>query len=414
MNAVGFQHQIYQLIQAFPSCSVVNADGALLASNDQRTEILTTTRLVAFQIIKKYLNPKPHDLFVMNDPENGGYSLSKLIFVAAIDPNLYLIWDDNCSLIDFKIPPTPLFEKSKKNEFVWKALIESNENSKELAAFFENEKAKIDVLASQSLLVKNLSQLKLQTLWLKATQEVFEHQFSNKAMGSFDCQYKTPTNQLIKLKFTSEERQNIKLISLDFTNSSLATTFHTASHVIESGLVQKLIQFYQVEKYLTQSILDKIKIILPPKSIASKAHPTGQFNHEIQSACSQLCQHNLTQLNSQIRKSTASFEIDSELWLELKAKNQTFKMNFHQKNIALPCLEKLIENKSIEVKKMQKNELGFQLSFQVLQPHFDVLKVTTKLGCAKQDDLLKINDVVFLGGDHPIKTGDTISIKWTF
>ncbi|MBC7467630.1 MAG: hypothetical protein H7256_16685, partial [Bdellovibrio sp.] len=124
MSAAYYQYQLHQLIQPFTSCSLVNADGALLASNDLSREILTTTRLVAFQIVKKYLNPKPHDLFVMNDPENGGYSLSKLIFVAAIDSNLFLIWDETNNLLDFKIPPTPLYEKNVKNSFVWKALVE--------------------------------------------------------------------------------------------------------------------------------------------------------------------------------------------------------------------------------------------------------------------------------------------------
>lgn len=414
MNAATYQNQLQQLMQTFQSCSIVNAEGALLASNDQRTEILTTTRLVVFQIVKKYLNPQPKDLFVMNDPENGGYGLSKLIFVTAIDPNLFIIWDEDCYLIDFKIPPTPLYDKAKRNEFVWKALVDSHENAAQLTFFFEAQKNRIEVLAEQSSLIKSLAQSKQQALWLKATQEIFENQFSSKAMGSFECQYKTPTEQFIKLKFTSEERQNIKLISLDFTNSSLATTYHAASHVIESGLVQKLIQYYQVEKYLTQSILDKIKIILPPKSIASKAHGTGRYNHELQTACSQLCQHNLTQLNSQIRKGAAPFEIDSELWIELQAKSQNFKMNFHQKHISLPCIEGLVREKAIEVTKMQKTEHGFHVRFQILEPRFDVLKITTKLGCLKNTDNVKVNEHVIASGDHPLKVGDTVSVKWLF
>lgn len=399
---------------SFKSCSAVNADGALLASNDRTSELLTTTRLVAFQIVKRYLNPQPKDLFVMNDPENGGYSFSKLIFVAAIDANLFLIWNEPNPLIDFKIPPTPLYEKDKKNEFVWKALVDSNENAAELKEFFENEKSKIDVIAGQTSLVKNLVQPKNQALWLKATQEVFEHQFSNKALGSFDCQHKTAANQLIKLKFTAEERQNVKSISLDFTNSSPATNYHTASHVIESGLVQKLIQFYQIENYLSQSVLDKIKIILPPKSIASKAHPTGAFNHEIQSICMQLCNHNLTQLNSQIRKSSAAFEIDSELNLELKSKGRNYKLKFHQKNVRLPNFEQLIQEKLISVKKMQKTDQCFNLSFEVLQSQIEQLKVTTKLGCAKQGEVVKINDENFILNECALKPGDTVTLKWAF
>ena len=414
MSASFYQNQVYHLIEAFPSCSVVNAEGSLLVSSDQRREILTTTRLVAFQIIKKYLNPKPHDLFVMNDPENGGYSLSKLIFVAAIDPNLFLIWDENCPLIDFKIPPTPLYEKNSKNSFVWKALVESNENAAGLTKFFEHEKAKVDLASSRTALVKNLAAPKNQAQWLKATQEIFEQQFANKAHGSFECQYKTPLNQLLKLKFTAEERQNVKLISLDFTSSSLATAYHAASHVIESGLVQKLIQFYQVEKYLTQSILDKIKIILPPKSIASRAHPAGVFNHEIQSICSQLCQFNLNQLNSQLRKSTSTFEIESELGLELNSNDHQVKLLFSGKNILLTGFEQLIQNKEIEITKMQKNDQSFELAFVVLKPEIKKLKRTTLLGCTQLGDFIKVNNVGLAGTDSAIMPGDSVSIKWLF
>ena len=305
-------------------------------------------------------------------------------------------------------------KKNKKNEFVWKALVDNNENSAEMTAFFENEKNKINVLMTQTDLIRTVAQSKYQSLWLKATQEIFDHQFSNKALGSYECQHKTSTNQIIKLKFSAEERQNVKQILLDFSNSSLATTYHAASHVIESGLIQKLIQFYEVDSYLTQSILDKIKIILPPKSIASKAHATGQFNHELQSVSGQLCQHNLTQLNSQIRKSQAIFEIESELRIELKAKNQVFQMNFQQKNMSLPCLESFIQDQVIEIKKMQRTDHQFNLSFKVLKSDLNILRITTQLGLNKNSHYFKINDVDVLAADHPIKVGDAVTMKWTF
>ncbi|MBC7421349.1 MAG: hypothetical protein H7328_11525 [Bdellovibrio sp.] len=178
--------------------------------------------------------------------------------------------------------------------------------------------------------------------------------------------------------------------------------------------MQKLIQFYQIESYLSQSVLDKIKIILPPKSIASKAHPVGAFNHKIQSICMQLCQDNLTQLNSQIRKSSATFEIDSELNLELKSKNRNYRLKFHQKNVSLLNFEQLIQEKIISVKKMQKTEQFFHLSFKVLQPKIEQLKVTTKLGCMKQGEVVKINGETFLANECAIKAGETVTLKWAF
>ncbi|MBC7421348.1 MAG: hypothetical protein H7328_11520 [Bdellovibrio sp.] len=114
MNAALIHNQIRQLMWSFKSCSTVNSDGTLLSSNDRTSELLTTTRLVAFQIVKKYLNPQPKDLFFMNDPKNGGYSFLKLIFVAAIDANLFLIWDEPNPLIDFKFRRLHFMKKIKK------------------------------------------------------------------------------------------------------------------------------------------------------------------------------------------------------------------------------------------------------------------------------------------------------------
>ena len=117
MNSKHFHNVLNQMTSSLESFSLVNQEGQLLFSKDAtQTDLLTTTRLVCFQIIKKYLQPKPLDLFIMNDPENGGYSLTKMIFVAALSDNLYVIWNKDLNFIDFKIPPTPLWRSAFINQ----------------------------------------------------------------------------------------------------------------------------------------------------------------------------------------------------------------------------------------------------------------------------------------------------------
>lgn len=405
-----YQEDLLQFTRHLPSCSLVNADGVLISSNDSENELLTTTRLVSYQIIKKYLNPKMNDLFIMNDPENGGFNLSRLIYVAGIESNLYLIWDQECPFINFKIPPTPLYENNCKNEFVWKALVEDNTHSSELKIKFEAEKLKIDRIKMQKKIIQNLSLQKNQNLWLKSTQEIFDSQFSNKALGTTESIYKTKTGQILKLKFSAEEKQNIKSITFDFTNTTMATDYHTASHVVESGIISKVIQFYQIENYFSQAVLDKIKIILPPKSIVSKAHATGFNNYEIQSICNQMCLHNLTQLNTQTRKISNAFELNNELSLNLILAHKYYPMHFDSKGFNLFSFEELISNKQIEILKMQKKERQYLLTFKFLDPQF--LKIVVRSYLANKTFSLKLNNLDLQLGEYKIEPEDIFQLEW--
>lgn len=414
MNPKQYKQLSRQFLENFSGASLVNNDGILLASIDQSLEKLITTRLVAFQIIKKYLSPKPLDLFIMNDPENGGYGFSKIIFVAALDPNLYLIWNDDCSLIDFKIPPTPIYEKNKKNQFVWSALVEANPNSKFLSAFFENKKKMIDDLSLHHEIIQQLSAVKSQNAWLKSTQEIFDQQLQNKAFGSFECSYKLKKNQqLIKLKLTAEDRQTVRLLLLDFSNTSPASDYHAASHIIESGLIQQIVRFYEVSDFLNQAILDKIRITLPPKSIVSKSQTAGEYNHEIQSICGQLCWYNLQQLNSQSRKAATAFELEPEVHIDFVHPEQTSSFNFYQKNLSISGLEDLLQKKTISLEKMQKTDQQITLKFQILENLQQFLKIKTHLLINEIEPVVKINQKVADAGKHLLKQNDVIEFKFT-
>lgn len=414
MNFLNYKHCINVLLKNFKSCSLVNADGSLLYSKDQNLELLTTTRLVAFQIIKKYLNPKPRDLFLLNDPENGGYQLNKLIFISCLTPNLYLIWDENNFNIDFKIPPTPLFDQGVKNEFVWQALISSRSYAAELEVFLEYQKYKTDSILKSDKLLKIVSDSKLQHVWLKATQSIFETEFSNKSQGSVDSVHKFSSGSCIRLCFSAEEKQNLRMITLDFTNTQVCPEIYTSSHVIESALIKKIIDFYSVSDFFTQSILDKIKIILPPKSIVSRSHPTGEHNFELQSICAQLCEHNLTQLNSHSRKSRQTFEPLNFLYFSLYSENCHSNNFVSSTKVELENFESLVNSRLIDLKKMKRTENLNHLCFNVTTS--EKISITVKNNYSMQSDshTLMVNNKALTRGQFELKKGDQVEIIWRF
>ena len=413
MSCLETRFQFKTLFKQFKSCSVVNADGALLFSKDKGHHILTTSRLVTFQIIKKYLKPQPQDLFVVNDPENGGFQYSKLIFLTSLTPNLFLIWDEDFSSIDFKIPPTPLFDQGVKNEFVWKALINGNPFAEDLESFILYQKYKVDQLQGLKPVIENLSGLKTQTAWLKSTQEVFDILFNNKAQGSAETHYKLSTTQTVKIKFQAEEKQNLKLLTLDFTNTNLASDYHAASHVIESALVSRLSQHYEFGDYFSQSILDKIKVILPPRSIVSKPHPTGLYNIELQSIVSQMFDHILAQLSSHSRKSHAPFNYQQSVQFYLKCADSESFNTIDKSGYSLKGIEELVDKKQIEVRKLQKTDQTNSISFIVKNENTMKLQLHNRSCEGTPSVLIKINDQPKNSGLHELKAGDVFEISWS-
>ena len=412
VKCLDFQYNLKILTKNFSSCSLVNSDGALIFSKDQNPAWLTTTRLVAFQIVKKYLKPQPRDLFILNDPENGGFQYSKLLFIAALSNNLFLIWDEEFHFIDFKIPPTPLYDQGVKNEFVWKALIQSNEHASAVEFFILQQKAKIDCITSLKKNVDELSSRDNQAKWLKSTQEIFHIQFNNKALGNFETQAKLKNGQFIKLKFSAEERQNIKLFTLDFTNTNLATDFYAASHVVESAIVKKIVEFYDFGDFFTQSILDKIKVILPPRSIVSKPNPSGENNLEIQAVCSQLCEHNLLQMNTHSRKSHAQFDFVNFLNFHIRSGDVFVSGQIHPQAVVFNGFEDLITRHLIEIQKMRKGENQNQIKFKVLAENDFKVKINNRYITDEQGIRFKINSVVKDAGQFALSGGDLVEIEW--
>lgn len=408
-----YQSVLKTLLKNHKSCSLISQDGQLLYSKDSGLQTLTTTRLVAFQIIKKYLSPKPLDFFILNDPENGGYTQAKIIFVTCLANGLFLIWDDDTPLVNFKIPPTPLFDQGKKNEFVWQALLGACSYPAELEVFLEYHRFAIDRINHLKDALSTLANTKYQNQWLKASDAVFASQFDSKAHGTYEAQHAIAQGGHIRMKFTAEEKQNLRLITLDFTNTQTASATHAASHVIESALLKKICDFYQLSDFFTQSVIDKIKIILPPKSIVSKPHSMGEHNFELQCIAAQMCDFNLVQLNSHSRRPQTQFDYLNFLLFEISAPEQAstaFSTLFlSPQHSYLQNFESLVEQKLIRPKKMRKHEAHTNLSFEVTTDNLQ-LDVKNNYSCNKSVFSIRLNQQVLAKGPHRLKLNDIVDI----
>jgi hypothetical protein len=413
MNITAVRWKFKTLFGGFESCSILNQDGGLLYSKDRLQPVLTTTRLVAFQIIKKYLQPQPLDLFVMNDPENGGYKHSKLIFVASLNPNLYLVWDEDFSPVNFKIPPTPLFDKGVQNEFVWKALISPQPFAEDFESFILFQKHRLDNILKQENLINFLAAPATQNYWLSGTNEIFSELFGNKAFGSFESNIKVNENQTIKLKFSAEEKMNLKTITLDFTHTNLASEIHAASHVIESALYNRLIQFYGFGDYLTQSVLDKIKIVLPPKSIVSKSHPQGLFNLELQSIISQLLDFILMQLNTHSRKPNPFFKHQEFLQFQISHEGDYLLHFVDKKQHRLGGIEQLINSGRILPTRLQVTDAGGLVAFSISCDDELKMKVNRSTPLENSEIVFKLNSENIGSGVYRLNKNDQIELHWS-
>lgn len=408
--------QFKTLTHFWPSCSVVNADGHLLYSNDREQALLTTTRLVAFQIVKKYLRPQALDLFILNDPENGGFQYQRPLFIAVLSDNLFLIWDTSLPLIDFKIPPTPLFDKGVRNEFVWKAMVEPHPQAQEFATALLLQKAHLDRILSQKTLVSDLSNPKNQQQWFKISQEAFGELFSNKAYSSFEASHRLNASQVFKLKISAEEKQNLKQINLDMSNTSLAQDIFSASHVIESAMIKRIVDFYEMGDFFTQMVLDKIKTTLPPRSIVSKSHPLGLYNYDLQSIAHQICDYCLTQMNSPLRKGHTQFEYKNFLLFRIQHDHSDRLTYLSAQRFDLKSFEDLTQSHKIRMQVMKRNDQSGRLDFEIIQPEGLGIQFMNLAPSESGAIQLKVNDHPHraIHGQLLLKQGDRVHLEWSF
>ncbi len=404
-------HKFSSIINHFKNASIVNAKGELLFSKDADPFKTTTSRLVLFQIAKKYLSPLPGDVIISNDPENGGTSLSRVFFMSSLSPNLFLIWDSEFYPIDFKIPLTPFVEKGQISSFIWTALIESQPKKEQYVQFFNNEVGKFNTVNKFSDFIKEASREDFQKQWFTVCENIFINHFESKSFGQNELSYKYKTDHLLKLKTEVDVKQNQRYFKVDFSGTSLTRASQVqiscASHVIESGLIIEFSKYYNLEKYLSQSVLDHVKLILPPKSIVNSSHPLGEYNFELQKMARQMMKFNLTQINAQTKKSDKKFSLYSTHLLQMTSLNETNLFFLSNSRIQF---ENLI---SFNQKILQNTDGEYKACLVYISDDPLILRLS---GISSEEDQgkrwLRINKDLVKHGTFELKKGDELIFNW--
>lgn len=390
----------------FQNASLVNLNGELLFSKDSDLCSTTTSRLVSYQIVKRYLTLNPGDIFITNDPENGGYNYSKVFFISALTKNLFLIWSDDLNQVQFKIPLSPLVEAHKKNTMLWSAMIDSHPENQSLSAFFDQQIEHYTSCFRATPYLDFLSETDFQQIWFSTCKAEFDRQFDLRAQGQTELSVKH-CDKLIKTVLKIEEKQNQRTINIDFSNTHLADKMCAASHVIESAMIQEFVYFYKLHNFLSQPILNQIRLIMPPKSVVSKAHPQGDHNFELQSLIKQVFKHLLQQLSSS-KKGDAKFTIKSEAHLSFSESSLVKRGFLLDQHFSLDDTNELFMPATMSMK-----DNHFHCELTVLPKK----KITLDTFCLFSDvdhskRNIKINNKTIHSGRYVLNENDQLSLHW--
>lgn len=399
-------HKFLSLLSPFKNASIMNNKGELIYSKDADSFKTTTSRIVLFQIAKKYLSPKPGDIIISNDPENGGTQLNRIFFICCLHSNLFVVWDAELNEVQFKIPLTPLVESNQKNALIWQALIESQSAAEKFRNFFEKQISKMSQMQVFKKFILSISAESFQKSWFKLTKSIFEDHFSLKSYGQHELMIKYRDKQ-IKINATADEKQEVKSFKLDLSGTSMADQFSCASHVVESGLIIEISKFYNFERCLSQPILDHLKLVLPPKSVVSKSIATGEYNFELQKLTRQMMKYCLSQMNTQGKKNDKKFQVYSTAYFSLNADH--LQLSNFLSNSRIDFLigdlftKKLLSHSDREYKATLQYKLD-----NPSQLNLYGVKSTTDTDTR----WIKINNEIAHHGHFTLKKGDEISFSW--
>ena len=413
MNFHETQNFFKLILNPFTSGSLITEDGKLLASCDQHVLQSTTSRLVVFQIMKKYLNPQIGDLFILNDPENGGLNYQNVFFATRLTDKLYLVFVQECTALQFKIPPTPLFEKGFKNKTIWPFLVDQQPEALVLSAFFEAQWQRVQQLKKLGSFLQTISIVKNQQAYFKIVQQIFERQFEHKALGQNEVVYKITSTDVIKLKLAIDEKQNQRTIYADFSQSSGPMKYSAASHIIESCLIKAFADHYGMTDVLSQPLLDRIRLTLPPQSIVSKAHPQGVHNLLLQKIVSEQVTYILTHLAGSAKK-TAAFKLVPEFRLDFKVAAQTYPLQADGKKFKFQGLDHLIQSRQIIPLIAQNSEGKIKLKIQIITAEAVALVPSLILEDHFPDFIMHSGQPVQLNSikELKLKKDDTLEFNW--
>lgn len=369
-----YHQHLQQLTEPFENTSLISSQLGLLASKDNGLRLTTTSRLVTYQIVKKYMSPAVGDLFILNDPENGGFGYKTIFFVAALASDLYLVWTERSLEIDFKIPPTPIYEKLQKNKFIWELLVDQNPQKEKLTSLFELAFKKYQHLLKNKELISLVADTKKIQSYLKNVKLIYEKQFNHFALGQSEVVFKIPTGENVKFKLSIDDKANIKSIVADFSQTSPAGGFSCASHIIESAVVHHICNFYEIHSYLSQPILDNIKMILPPNSVVAKASNNGKPNLYLQRLTAEMIAYHLKQINNVSRGKQAAFSSSNEFHYELKFGPKVYDIYATSKKFQFDGLDELIGSQKVKPKKVQFLDQTISIDLDILSNDFSFVE----------------------------------------
>lgn len=398
-------HYFQSFLNHFKNASLVNLNGDLLFSRDTELCSTTTSRLVSYQIVKKYLKLNPGDIFITNDPENGGYSYSKVFFISSLTPNLFLIWSDDISQVQFKIPLSPLVEAHKKNAMLWSMMIEPHPQKASLTDFFEEQIEHYTSCFRATPYLDFLSEPDFQQIWFKTCKAEFDRQFDLRAQGHDELSLKYQ-DKLLKVSLGIEEKQNQRTINIDFSSTQLADKMCAASHVIESAMIQEFVYHYKLHQFLSQPILNQIKLIMPPKSVVSKASPTGEHNFELQGVIRQALKYLLLRLNTPTKKGE-KFTLKSEAQLNFIADSNVRAGFLLDESFALEDLTQFFKPTTMS---MKENSFHGEYIVTASGLTLDTFYLYSDFDHNKR--FIKINNKSIKSGHHQLKENDQLSIHW--
>ncbi len=395
------------LLKNYDNASLLNAQGDLLYSKDQELETTLTSRLVVFQNVKKYLKLMVQDVFMTNDPENGGYTFQKIFFIGCLNPNLFIVWVQPADMIQFKIPLSPLLDQGVKNTLVWDSLVEKNSLKDKLSDFFNKQITGFKMNMSSTKVLTTLSDSSFQSQWLNLCKKQFEKAFEVKALGQHQA-LTTYHEKLIKMSISIEEKQNLKTISFDFSQTQLADKISAASHILESAIIFEVMHFYGLSKYLAQPVLNQVRLSLPPKSVISKAHPTGDYNFSLQALIRQQTQFILQFLNAHKKNDVSKMQIKPEVYIQIEKNNEFHSICLHQLGVDFKDL-----SAGYKVVEMHQKDHIYQAKIQNTHSEAVIIHFKSLDEIANNSQhWIKLNNNLLSHGQHKLRPKDHLQIYW--
>ncbi len=416
MNFHSTQQLLKTILSPFESASLVVEDGKLLASADKHSLKSTTSRLVVLQIIKKYLNPQIGDLFILNDPENGGLNYQNIFFTTRLTDKLYLVFVKELAQINIKIPPTPLYDKGIKNKTVWPFLVDQNPHKIVMNDFFENQWNLVKEIRIFNSYLNDLSLPKNQQAYFKMVSILLERYFNNKALGQNEVSVKLSAENCIKLKLTVDEKQNQRSIHADFSQTSVASKICAASHIIESALVAAIAESYGMSHLLSQPVLDLIRLSLPPQSLVSKANALGTYNLHLQKTITEQISFLLNNLTGQTKKpknTAAGFQLSPEFQLDLNIADKNYSIAADAKRILFNDLDFLLQSQQLVPLMIQNIDGKVCLKLKVETNETVSIKPRLLLPSLSQEFFTVSGAPIKRDSETIAKKNDVLELNWT-